>query len=81
MSVVVYTKNFCPGCMSVKAWLDGNGVAYEVRNTNDADREKAEKFHQEVTDIGAMSFPVVIVGDNSPVVGPDIETIEKQLGL
>jgi glutaredoxin len=81
MSVVVYTKNACPGCFSVKAWLDGNGVAYEVRNTQDADTEKAEKYYADVKEMGAMSFPIVVINDNAPIVGPDIDKMQEQLGL
>lgn len=30
--VVVYTTGWCPHCKRAKAWMNGNGVAYEERN-------------------------------------------------
>lgn len=52
--LTVYSKNNCPGCVTLKSRLDAKGVVYEVKNI-DTDPD-AYKF---VVDRRHRSVPVV----------------------
>lgn len=79
--VVVYTKNICPGCSSVKGWLEGNGVEFDVRNVEDADKEVAQKNKEAVFEMGFQAVPVTVIEGAEPIVGFDPPKLEKALGL
>lgn len=79
--VVVYTKNICPGCSSVKGWLEGNGVEFEVRNVEDGNKEVAQKNKDAVFGMGFQAVPVTVVEGAKPIVGFNVPELEKALGL
>lgn len=55
--VLIYTTPTCPDCRALKAWLDGQGVAYEERDLTDpVVAEEAKKR------TGVRVAPVTLVG-------------------
>lgn len=42
--VVVYTTPWCPACKRAKAWMSGEGIAFEERDV-EASRENAGRMH------------------------------------
>jgi glutaredoxin len=88
MSVVVYTKNICPACMKVKAFLEGNEVPYTVRNIEDTnvspenpEKTMGEVYKQEVMALGVQAVPVVLIEGNEPVIGFNQPVLAEALGL
>jgi glutaredoxin-like protein NrdH len=81
MSVIVYTKNECPGCTQLKTFLDNNDVQYETRNIEDEDKAVAKKNRDEVIATGFMGVPVIKVGNNDPMIGLQPAKLAEQLGL
>ena len=69
MSVIVYSKNNCPGCLEIKAWLDGNDIEFEERNIENENPEVAQKNMSELIEKGIRSVPVTFIGDRNPIVG------------
>lgn len=46
--VIVYTKNNCPACSRLKAWLDGNEIQYDARNIEEKPEWKEEHAKLEI---------------------------------
>lgn len=56
--VLIYTTPTCPDCRALKAWLNGQGVAYEERDLTDPVVAEEAK-----TRTGVRVAPVTMVGD------------------
>jgi len=57
-SGVIYTTPSCPDCRTLKAWLSGEGVAFEERDlTSPAIMEEAKSR------TGVRVAPITLIGD------------------
>ena len=54
--LTIYITPTCPGCRTLKAWLDREGVSYEVRDLSDqAVMEEAKaRYHVRVAPITVL---------------------------
>ena len=73
-SVKVYTKDFCPYCVSAKRLLDRKGVKYEEINVEGNDELRAWLVERS----GQMTVPQIFVGDRSLGGFSDIDALDKQ---
>jgi len=81
MAVKVFALSTCPYCRMARAYLDENGVAYDVVEVDLLEGEDKESAVAEVKEIsGGTSFPVVIVGDEI-IVGFNKKRMKELLGL
>ncbi|WP_242107549.1 glutaredoxin family protein [Luteimonas aquatica] len=56
--VIVYSTPACPDCAALKAWLDRQGIAHEVRNLTDPVVMAEAKART-----GVRIAPITLVGD------------------
>lgn len=81
MAVKVFALSTCPYCRMARAYLDENGVAYDVVEVDLLEGEKKDAAVAEVKEIsGGTSFPVVIV-DEEIIVGFNKKRMKELLGL
>ena len=81
MTVKVFALSTCPYCRMARAYLDENGVAYDVIEVDLLEGEEKDSAVAEVKEIsGGTSFPVVIVGDEI-IVGFNKKRMKELLGL
>ena len=81
MAVKVFALSTCPYCRMARAYLDENGVAYDVVEVDLLEGEEKESAVAEVKEIsGGTSFPVVIV-DEEIIVGFNKKRMKELLGL
>ena len=57
-NVVVYTTPTCPDCRALKAWLTGQGIAFEERDLSDPAIMQEAKNRT-----GVRVAPITLVGD------------------
>lgn len=56
--VVIYTTPTCPDCRSLKAWLEGEEVAFEERDLSDPKIMEEAKART-----GVRVAPIILVGE------------------
>lgn len=56
--VLVYSTPTCPDCQMLKAWLDREGIAFEVRDLSNRDVMEEAKART-----GVRIAPITLVGD------------------
>lgn len=57
--VIVYTTPTCPDCRTLKAWLNGQGIAFEERDLTDPAIMEEAKART-----GVRVAPITLVGDD-----------------
>lgn len=87
MDVKVYALSTCPHCRAARAWLDEEGVAYDVLevdlldgDTTDPSTPKGEAVAEVRRLSGGASFPVFVIGDEV-IVGLNKVRVKELLGL
>jgi len=81
MAVKVFALSTCPYCRMARAYLDENGVAYDVVEVDLLEGEEKDAAVAEVKELsGGTSFPVVIV-DEEIIVGFNKKRMKELLGL
>ena len=75
-NVLVYSKDHCPYCVKLKAFLKENNVKYTEYNV-EQDKSKAAEM---VEKTGQMGVPVIDI-DGTLIVGFDKEAVSKALKL
>jgi len=56
--VIVYSAELCGDCQALKAFMDANGIAYEVRDIK-ADPEHARTLEEKT---GKLGVPYLVIG-------------------
>jgi glutaredoxin len=81
MAVKVFALSTCPYCRMTRAYLDENGVPYEVVEVDMLEGDEKDEVVAEVRELsGGASFPVVIVADEV-IVGFNKKRIKELLDL
>ncbi|MFH2027588.1 MAG: glutaredoxin domain-containing protein [Nanoarchaeota archaeon] len=75
--VTVYSTPTCPWCHKAKDWLKEHKVEYEDKDVS-ADEEARKEL---VEKSGQMGVPVIVVEGNEPIVGFDIDALNKALDI
>jgi len=60
----------------VKEFLSRESVDFEVKDVH-----SDPVAQEEMMELGYTSIPITVVGDEPPIVGPDLNRIRKALGL
>lgn len=82
MKVVLYALSTCAWCRKAKAFLDENGVEYELTYVDLLEGEAREQVIEEVRKWNPRrSFPTVVIDDAKSVAGFKPELLEEALGL
>ena len=64
MTVKVFALSTCPYCRMARAYLDENGVSYDVVEVDMLEGDEKDAAIAEVKEAsGGTSFPVVVVGE------------------
>ena len=76
-NLVLYTKNNCPNCKQMKAFLDHKEITdYDVRNMDEGFLEEAkaisEKYH-------IMAAPILVNTAMEIAVGEDFRSMNKAI--
>ncbi|EJQ77860.1 glutaredoxin family protein [Bacillus toyonensis] len=74
--IIVYTKNACPNCNSVKFGLEAAGVEFETRNI-----EENAKYKKEFDKYGYSTAPVTVFPNGKVLVGFEFGEFAEELGL
>jgi glutaredoxin len=74
--IIVYTSNTCGYCHATLDYFKENGIEVTEKNVS-----KNIEYRKELLDKGFMSVPVIIIGDNEPIVGFNKEQISQLLEL
>lgn len=76
MVLRMYGATWCGDCHRTKAWLDGEGIAYEYLDieSDDALRDRAVALND-----GFQRVPVLEFDDGSVLVEPTSEQLEQKL--
>ncbi|MBZ2209809.1 glutaredoxin family protein [Massilia sp. R798] len=56
--VIIYTTPTCPDCRTLKAWLEGEGIAFEER-----DLSAPETMEEAKARTGVRVAPITLVGE------------------
>ncbi len=75
--VVVYSTPTCPHCIDLKAYLKEHNIKYtdiDVSHDSEALDEMVEKS-------GQMEVPVIIIDDETVIVGFDRALLEMELDI
>ena len=75
--VTVYSSESCPWCVKAKDFLKENKVEFEEKNVAEDESARNELVEKS----GQMGVPVIIIEGNDPIIGFDVEAINKALGL
>jgi len=77
----VFALSTCPYCHQTRAFLDENGVDYDVVEVDTlTGQERADAIEEVKRLSGGTSFPVIVGGDEV-VVGFDKSRVAKLAGL
>jgi glutaredoxin len=69
---ILYSADWCAYCQTAKKWLAKNGVAYELRDVDDAAvREEMNKKAD-----GNQTIPTLVIGDTY-YVNPSIKVLKE----
>jgi len=74
--VRVFSTPTCPYCIAAKDFFKEEGIEFENIDVSQ-DRKAANEM---VEKSGQMGVPVIIIGDNEPIVGFDKDKIKELLG-
>lgn len=74
--IVVFTSSTCPWCNRAKDYL--RSKKYRFKEMNVSTSSSAAKELEKLT--GALSVPVILI-NNRPVMGFDVEKINRLLGI
>ncbi|MEA2113067.1 MAG: glutaredoxin domain-containing protein [Patescibacteria group bacterium] len=74
--VRVFSTLVCPYCVTLKAFLDENGIQYEYFNVAEDEKARDEMIEKS----GQMGVPVIEI-DGEMIVGFDRDKIVEMLGL
>lgn len=81
MQVKVFALTTCPYCRMSRAYLDENGVAYDVVEVDKLEGQERTDTIAEVKRLsGGTSFPVIVV-DDQVVVGFNKPRLKQLAGL
>ncbi len=76
-NVVVYSTPTCPHCIALKEYLKEHNVKYKEIDVSQ-DREALDEMVQKS---GQMSVPVIVIDDETVIVGFDRAALEKELDI
>jgi glutaredoxin-like protein NrdH len=78
--IKVFALSTCPYCRQARAFLDENGVVYDVVEVDKlSGTERADAIGEVERLSGGTSFPVVVVGDEV-IVGYNKSRIQQLIG-
>lgn len=80
--VFVYALSTCPYCRAARKYLEENGVEYDVVEVDKLEGDEYRAAVEEVRRIsGGTAFPVIVIDDDSVIVGFNKKRIKEELGL
>ncbi|HNR95792.1 MAG: Glutaredoxin [Chloroflexi bacterium ADurb.Bin180] len=80
--IMVYALSTCGWCRKVKAFLDGEGLAYDYVDVDLESGPEKSRILDEVRKWNPKtSFPTVVINDRECVVGYQTDRIKELLGL
>jgi thioredoxin reductase (NADPH) len=68
----LYTADWCPYCVGVRAWLDKNNIGYEILDVDQPGIR--EKMNQETND--NQTIPTLVIA-NEYYVNPSVKTLNE----
>lgn len=75
MKIILYSKDGCAPCVTVKKYLDRKALKYEERNI------KLDKWQKKLwEDHSSMTVPTLAIGEHT-IIGPNIGEITRVLRL
>jgi len=74
--IIIYTKNACPNCNSVKFGLEAAGAEFETRNI-----EENADYKKEFDKYGYSAAPVTVFPSGKVLVGFEFGEFAAELGL
>jgi glutaredoxin len=81
MAVKVFALSTCPYCRMTRAYLDENGVDYDVLEVDLLSGDERDAAIAEVRELsGGTSFPVIVI-DDEVIVGFNKTRLKERLGL
>lgn len=69
--MIVYSRNNCAPCRTLKYYLTKKGIEFEERNV-----DLNPEFEKELNTLGYASVPVTLIGEKI-IVGVNISAIES----
>ncbi len=74
--IVIFTSSTCPWCTRAKDYFKNKRFRFKEMNVSTS--SSAAKDLQRLT--GALSVPVILI-NNRPIIGFDIQKINRMLGI
>ena len=75
--ITVFTTNRCPSCQTLKKWLDGQNIDYQVVNLE----EEPDRQDEVLQKSGSLTVPVTSIvdseGNEQVIVGPNYDQIKS----
>jgi len=80
--VIVYALSTCVWCRMTKQYLQDNEVEYEYVDVDLCEEKEKEQVRQQIIDKGgSLSYPTVIVDDNTLITGFRKDKLKEYLKL
>jgi glutaredoxin len=80
--VIVYALSTCVWCKMTKQYLQDNEVEYEYVDVDLCEEKEKEQVRQQIIDKGgSLSYPTVIVDDNTLITGFRKDKLKEYLKL
>ena len=80
--VIVYALSTCVWCKMTKQYLQDNEVEYEYVDVDLCEEKEKEQVRQQIIDKGgSLSYPTVIVDDNTLIAGFRKDKLKEYLKL
>jgi glutaredoxin len=80
--VLLYTLSTCAWCKMTKQFLKDNGVEFEYVDVDLCDKADREKVHNDIKSRGGdLTYPTMIVDDNTLINGFRKDAIKKALAI
>ncbi len=81
-AVFLYTLSTCAWCKMTKQFLKNNDVDYEYVDVDLCDNEDRERIRKDILKRGGRpSYPIIMIDDESLIIGFHKDKLEEVLGL